>query len=168
MLRVWRERAGLEPLNADCSIERFDGIDPEAMIRQKMRQWYLALLDEGRPEFLGPPSEAAGLLTHSPDGRITCDGTVRRPVTLTLSSWERPATVMTENDAAGLVALEANPYSVAGPARPLAWRDTGGMIHASPCRKGDTIVSALAYTDPGDGLYVLDERGLSTIPTDIF
>lgn len=37
MLRTWREIAGLEPLNTDCSIERFDGIDLDSVIRLRMR-----------------------------------------------------------------------------------------------------------------------------------
>lgn len=167
MLQIWRERAGLEPINTDCSIERFDGIDLNAMIRQRMRQWYLAMLDEGRPEYLGTPSEAAELFTVTPDGRITADGTVRRTMTLQLSSWKRPAAVKDIADIAGLVPLEANLYSAAGEMSPLAWRESSGIIRVTPCTTSDAITSALAYTDPGEDLYILDERGLSTIPTDL-
>lgn len=37
MLEAWRLRAGLEPLNSDCSIERFDGIDADRIIAERMR-----------------------------------------------------------------------------------------------------------------------------------
>lgn len=58
MLQTWRDCAGLEPLSADCSIERFDGIDINSRLTRLMRQWYLALLDSAAPEFVGPPVDA--------------------------------------------------------------------------------------------------------------
>lgn len=165
MLRIWRECAGLEPLNADCTIERFDGIDLDSMIRRRMRLWYLALLDEGRPEMTGAPADATGLLTLGDGGLITAAPEVRRVVSLQLSSWARGVTVRDADDVAGRLHLEANPYSAAGPLQPAAWRDSGGIIRVAPYSASDSIAAAAAYADTGEDLYVLDERAISTIPT---
>lgn len=166
MLRIWRQSAGLEHLNSECTLTRFDGIDIDAIIGRRMRQWYLALLDEGRPELAGRPSEAAALLSVE-DGRVTADAAVRRIVSLRLSSWERPAEVADVEGLAGRIRLQANPYSAAGCASPLAWRDSGGCVRVAPCDGSDIVVEAQAYVDPGEDLYMLDERALSTIPTEL-
>ncbi len=166
MLRTWREIAGLEPLNTDCSIERFDGIDLDSVIRLRMRLWYLAMLDEGRPEYAGPACEASDKLTLS-DGIISADPSVRRITSVRLSTWTRDAVLHRYDEVCGLVALLDNPYSAAGPRSPLAWIDSNNTLRVSPCPAGATISSAKAYIDPGEDLYLFDERALSTIPTNI-
>lgn len=166
MLRIWRQTAGLEHLNSDCTITRFDGIDIDAIIGRRMRQWYLALLDEGKPDITGHPADAATLLSVE-SSRITADASVRRIVSLRLSSWDRAAEVADGADVAGRVGLQANPYSAAGCASPLAWRDSGGQVWVTPCDCNDRVSEAQAYIDPGEELYILDERALSTIPTEL-
>ena len=45
MLRLWRTRAGLEPLRTDCRVEAVDGTDADSVLEPMMRAWYLNLLD---------------------------------------------------------------------------------------------------------------------------
>lgn len=86
MLRIWRQAAGLEHVNSECTVTRFDGIDIDVVIERRMRQWYLALLDEGKPDIVGHPGEVAKLISVK-GGRVTADMSVRRIVSLRLSSW---------------------------------------------------------------------------------
>lgn len=166
MLRLWRQSAGLEHLNSECSVERFDGIDLDAIIAARMRLWYLALLDEGSPNLIGKPVDATALLSIT-DGRVMADTSVRRISSLRLSSWERPAEVVDGAAIAGRLGLQDNPYSAAGAVSPIAWRDSGGTVRVAPCGSDDYITEAYAWLDPGDDQYILDERALATIPKEL-
>lgn len=41
MLNLWREGAGLEPALVDASIERFDSVNVDGILRRAMRAWYI-------------------------------------------------------------------------------------------------------------------------------
>lgn len=169
MLEAWRRRAGLEPLNRDCTIERFDGIDADAVIAERMRQWYLDLLDNGDLKLIGSATEASSLVkarltTGNGSAVIETDPSVRRLLTIRLSGWERSAAVVDRSDAAGLIGLQDNRYSRAGTASPLAYRDEAGLVIATPAT-GVTVISAMAIIDPGADTYILDERALDSIPS---
>lgn len=44
MLALWREGAGLEPAFSEASIERFDAVNVNAILRRAMRAWYVDYL----------------------------------------------------------------------------------------------------------------------------
>lgn len=166
MLRLWRQSAGLEHINSECTVERFDGIDLDATIISRMRLWYLAMLDEGAVATVGPPHDAAELMAMA-GGKVMADASVRRIASLRLSSWERAAEVADGDTVAGRIALQDNPYSAAGPASPLAWRDRSGIVRVAPYSSDDLVTEAYAWLDPGEDTYIIDERALETIPTQL-
>ena len=43
MLERWRLYRAMEPLRADCVVERTDGLDIDTILRIQMRAWYLDL-----------------------------------------------------------------------------------------------------------------------------
>lgn len=169
MLQTWRDCAGLEPLSADCSIERFDGIDINSRLTRLMRQWYLALLDSASPEFIGPPVNATALVSlEQPDDRstavITCDPSVRRLVSIRLSGWQCEAEVRPcDRDPAML----ANRFARPGVCAPSAWRLPSSSVRVAPADAGSHIVAASAVIDPGPDVYRLDERALATIDSSL-
>lgn len=169
MLQAWRKAAGLEPSIDSCSIEAFDGIDVNDRISTLMRQWYLALLDTADPALIPPPADAAGALSlhYQGGGRaiITPDQSVRRLLSVKLSEWSRPADIVDGSSIALAIAMLDNPFSAAGPASPIAWRDSSGRIFAAPATGSSSIVSSSAVIDPGPDSYILDERALETIPS---
>lgn len=171
MLQVWRKAAGLEPYLDSCSVESFDGIDVNSRLTTLMRRWYLALLDDAPPALLAPPSDASSLVTLGPvrAGRaaLLTDSSVRRLISVRLSSWQRPATVLAASEAKAAIAMLDNPYCAAGPVSPLAWRDAAGVVCVSPAADGDTLAEASAIIDPGDDCYILDELALTSVPDDI-
>lgn len=169
MLQTWRRCAGLEPLVSACTVERFDGIDIDSRLTDMMRQWYLRLLDSGDPAMLGDAADADGLVSVAVGpcdcfARLICDASVRRLQSVRLSGWERAAAVVDGRDISRTLALQSNPYSRAGNADPIAWRDSSGAIFAVPAAPGSAIVEAKAYIDTGAETYRLDERALATIP----
>ena len=172
MLQTWRRRAGLESSAIGCSIERFDGVDVDSRLSDMMRQWYLDLLDRGDPGLAGEAADVSELISAAADGngyeaRLICGETVRRLQSVRLTGWERPATVAESRDIRRTLALQSNPYSRAGNADPIAWRDEGGHIHAIPASEGSSVAEAKGYVDTGKDCYRIDERALSTIPAEI-
>ncbi|MDE6397486.1 MAG: hypothetical protein K2K84_09455 [Muribaculaceae bacterium] len=167
MLGKWRRGALLEPALADCSVERFDGLQVDPVLRQAMRTWYLGLLREGNPAMLKVTdiSDRAGL---RPEGtgrwRVTVPADTVRILELTIEGqpWPvRTLDVNRETDRRAIAAL-GNRYcrmsftAVIGADR--QWTLTG------PPLESPGIASCRAITDPGDEIYVLDERLLDEIP----
>lgn len=69
MLALWKRRHFLEPLRADCRIERSDGVDLDAIATEEMRLWYLKQLAEAPPDMLAPSDLAmTAKVRRSPQG----------------------------------------------------------------------------------------------------
>lgn len=167
MLKLWRTAAGLEPLRSDCRVERVEGLDADAVIEPRMRSWYLRLLDTAPPQLL-PVADVADRLTLTPDpaaprAAATLPDGVRRLLSLRLTGWMRPAGPADEDEASRRAALALNPYLRPGPHSPLCIT-RGRRLTAAPFEDGDIVAEAMAVTDPGPELYILDESLLDTIP----
>ena len=114
MLRLWRAAAGLEPMRADCTVERVEGIDANAMIEPRMRTWYLRLLDTADPALL-PTADVRDEIVLSPCREHAAATAVlperaRRLLELRLTGWLNPARpcLPPEERLRGLLAR--NPY----------------------------------------------------------
>lgn len=165
MLRLWRVAAGLEPLRADCTVEIVEGIDTDAMILNRMRAWYLKLLDTAPAQLLPVADIAPDLhLAHAPGGAATATmpARARRIIDIRLSSWMQPAEPHT--DTAAVLRLAANPYCAPGPHSPACTATGRHLLLTPACAHTDTVVRAMAVTDPGPETYILDETLLDTIP----
>lgn len=166
MLALWRRNALVEPSADSCSVELFDGLKVDELLEERMRAWYLAMLDRGDPAVV---TDATGLfaVSETPDGiwrRITADTTVRRALSIRLAGWEQTAQIVRGDCAAELVAASANPYFRPTAATPAAVIAADGALYASPVI-APAVVSATATVDTGRELYRLDESALATIPT---
>lgn len=171
MLKLWRMAAGLEPLRADCTMERVDGIDLSALIEPRMRAWYLQLLDTAplhllpvedvardiAVEFCGMHEGAAGILPSS----------VRRLLEIHVTGWNAHAVPCSPDTQPRRHRLALNPYSAPGIQHPLCSL-SGRRLHMQPFEAGDIVDHALAVSDPGPESYILDDSLLSTIPTEIY
>ena len=171
MLKLWRKAAGLEPSRVDCTMERVDGIDADAVIEPRMRAWYLRLLDTAPPGLL--PAQDASRSIHIDDCQWHAGAAgllpdaVRRLLEVHLTGWKCHAVPCTPEEQPRRHRLALNPYSAPGPAHPLC-TVAGRRIHVLPFEPGDFLDYALAVVDPGPELYTLDDSLLSTIPTEIY
>lgn len=166
MLALWRRNALVEPSADSCSVELFDGLRVDELLEERMRAWYLAMLDRSDPAVV---TDATGLfaVSETADGiwrRIKVDSAVRRVLSLRLAGWEQAVNVVRDDRAAELVAASANPYLRPTAATPAAVIMADGALYASPVTE-PVIVSATATVDTGPELYRLDESALATIPT---
>ncbi|MGN0224059.1 MAG: hypothetical protein ACI4AM_08540 [Muribaculaceae bacterium] len=163
MLAIWRAALGLDTPYAECSIEQFDGINVNDLIAQRMRQWYLNLLDTADPALL-PTADIAARCTHTarPNNAaaITLSDDCRRVVHVRAASW--PMAIAPEADTA-CAALLGHPFAAPTARRPLAIAALRSLLIA-PCAPADAI-EVVAVVDPGEQLYTLDESLLATIPT---
>jgi len=170
MLKLWRKAAGLEPLRADCTVERVEGLDADAVIEPRMRAWYLHLLDTAPPGLL-PIDDVAGDIVLAPCvEHAAATGMLperaRRLLEIRVTGWNNPAQPCTVADAQRRCALALNPYSAPGASHPMCVC-TGRRIHVCPIEDGDIVHYALAVVDTGPDCYVLDESLVSMIP-DVF
>lgn len=165
MLAIWRGALGLDTAYAECSIEQFDGLNVNDLIAQRMRQWYLNLLDTADPALL-PTANIAARCTRvarpSNATTITLPDDCRRVVHVRAASW--PVAIAPTSDTAG-AALLGHPFAAPTARRPLAIATLRSILIA-PCAPADAI-EVLAVVDPGEQLYTLDESLLATIPSTI-
>ena len=166
MLALWRRALGFETLRTDCSVEAVEGIDIDAAISLRMRQWYLDLLDSADPDLL-PVSDIApqaSLSQPQNDGSaiICLPENARRVLSLRLNRWMRYASPRTPDSVSDILALMASPYGRPGIYSPLAVLLPHALMVAPA--QSDSIASLLAVIDPGPESYILDESLLALIP----
>lgn len=167
MLAIWRRAWGLEVQRADCMVEAVEGVAVDKLIEQRMRAWYVGLLDKA-PARLLPVEDISPSLTVVGLGTMASawlPAGVRRLLEIRLSGWTNPAVPadIADGSCARRMHLALNPYSAPGPAHPLAALD-GPRLYLSPFGHGWSVAAALAVVDPGENTYKLDESLLSTIP----
>jgi len=168
MLAIWRRRLHLGSSRADASVAEFEGIDTDALLLDRIRSWYLQLLDTAPPALLRV-SETGRQCTLTMVGTthalILPPSECRRVLSLKLQGWQRHVQPVTSDSAEGekMLSRLASPYSRPGNGNPTAVLMTDGSITAAPV--DIPIVESLrAVTDPGPDKYILCPALLQTIP----
>ena len=163
MLAIWRSALGLDTPYADCSVEQFVGINVNDLIAQRMRQWYLNLLDTADPALL-PTADIAARCTRvarqNNATAITVPDDCRRVLHIRAASWLTP--IPPEADTAR-AALLGHPFASPSARRPIAIASLRSIIVA-PCAPADAL-EVVAVVDPGEQYYTLDDSLLVTIPS---
>lgn len=168
MLKRRRIAAGLEPLRTDCSVERTDGIDINAMLESQMRQAYLNLLDTAPPHLVASTGLIASTepITGSKGTLITLPSSCRRVFTVRLSGWDLAAEVKPPSESMRLIGRQLNPYTratSAAPAAVLMPGDEGGTQRKIMAWPAGATAEITAAIDAGEHLYILDEAALPII-----
>ena len=163
-LARWRALRGYAPLRDDAIVSAADLPDMNMILRAEMDEWYTRLLLEGDPHLLEPENIAGDVVMPPPvDGCVTIGlppGTVR-VLSVRLSGWCAPATVITDSGCAE--ALRQNhPFTRAGASAPVAISGTDGSLRLSPVTAGDTLVS-LVCVIRREGLYTMHPSALASI-----
>lgn len=116
--------AGFKSLHADCSVERFDGIDLDAALRSRLRSAWYELLDTADPALL-PTADYTNSVTtlYESDCSVTIalPPGCRRLTSIRLRAWRRPAEIICNSDGAYPNSL-GNPYAQPGYEHPIALR----------------------------------------------
>lgn len=158
MLALWRRHLGLSPSRRDCSVEIVEGIDVDDIIAQRIRSWYLDLLDNAPPCLLPTrdysPDVRMTLSLDSPWGEIALPPQARRPLSVCLKGWVTDAPVLSPAQAAPRIARMASPFGMPGPCEPLAIRGPDGIVRVTPL--AGPVSSLIAVDDPSPDAYTLD------------
>lgn len=167
MLALWKKELRLEPVVRDCTVERDDGIDIDALLELHIRQWYAHLLNTAPVEWL-PVEDVKADVALTTDAHGMVSATVPpqcvRPVEWQLTAWQRPVTQFLAPDShEAQVALD--PYTGAGPNRPAAI-DYGNrlLLLAIATSTQPALATARCVVRPADGTFAFHQAALATIP----
>lgn len=168
MLAQWMLRRHLEPVRADCVVERSDALDLETICAMEMRGWYLDLLATATPNLLAPCDIAADCeVEAAPDGysvEIWLPDNVVRPLSARLAGWMRSAAV--DDGTVESAVRCASRFSAGGIANPVALVEPGGRLRLfsrPSSRRAPVLESLVAVIDEGERFYSFDERALALI-----
>lgn len=165
MLEYCRTAGGLGHYRTDCSIERTDGIDADAMLGGYIRSRYIELLDTADVGMLYPEDIRDEVVRTSTPGMdcallrpvVDC----RRHLSVRLDGWERSTAILPVSEYEHAEALSRNPYTAPGASTPLAVLTPEGDVAAWPA--SGAVLSYFAVTDRGEDTYRLDERAFGEL-----
>ena len=170
MLDLWKLRIGLTQARRDCTMEREDGIDADALLLSDIRQWYAHTLALA-PTHLLPVEDVAGSVFAdiATDGSITVklpDNCVR-PLCWHIEGWERDVTTFHSPDS--LIAMQQSVKWLRGnEAHPIAvLHDSVLKLYSVTPGFGGDIDKALCVVRPADGSYQFGSELISTFTTSI-
>ncbi len=152
MLNLWRYARTAEPLRLDCTVNRTEGTDFDAMLTEEMRAWYLTQLDEAPEEMLAPEEVASEAETSGLYGatHVKLPDSARRILRLRFAGWD--AATVPDSDPMIVRRMASNPYC----RRPMAARISPREVIV--CGAKGALESVTAIVDPGPEIYIFDDK----------
>lgn len=161
--------AGLAPLRTDGTIEYTDGIDINAILEERLRAWYLKLLDSG--DAIATAAEDISSLATVSMFDAPAGGTIiklprlcRRVFSIQMQGWNRACPILTPDWQDTVIALQQNPFSEAKADRPIAVMgndfNAGSVPSIMVWPYDNAVTTLIGCMDPGPDHYVLDEAAL--------
>lgn len=167
MLSYLRTLMRLEPQRSDCTIEYTDGIDTDALLEDRLRQWYLDILRNADRSYIAEEDVAASCGVRP--GDAPAGGTVIelperavRVFEVRLSGWTSAAEVFPANVLRSIIRRQGNMFMAATADAPVAvMNGDGRTVFAYP--SSGQVESVKCAADTGPSCYVLDESALSLL-----
>ena len=116
--------AGFESLHSDCSVERFDGIDLDAVLRPRLEADYLKWLDSADHDLLRLEDVRGRVSLTSRGGASVLElpDDCRRLVAVRLAGWSRRADIIDADSGDRRLRCIGNEFAQPGNEHPLAIR----------------------------------------------
>ncbi len=158
MLEIWRRARADGPLRLDCTVDRTDGPDVDAILTDEMRAWYLSLLDSAPVSRLALCNNAELARINAADDGIlmlTAPAGCRRIISVFFDGWNIPVSVEPRH---ALPSSLRNPFC----RRPRAFAlapDRIAVIGAS-----GKLKEMNCAMDISDKVYIFDDSALNDIP----
>lgn len=155
MLEIWKRNRMVEPLRLDCTVQRTDGPDVDAMLIEEMRSWYLNLLDFGPESAIIPCDVTETCTVESLDhgnAVITAPEGCRRILSVWFAGWDFPLKVTDSPTPA-----DSNPYC----RRPAAYRLAPDRIAVSGT--SGNLREVKCALDVSPQIYIFDDSALKII-----
>lgn len=167
MLDLWKTVMRLTPVRRECTIERDDGIDLDALLKLHIGQWYAHLLATAPPRWL-PVADLRDQVALTAQASGVVDAALPpqcvRPVEWRLSNWSRSVSQFLDP---GDPQAQAQ-YSewTRGSSQQPAIVDHGRhlTLYSGIAGVEPHLDMARCVTRPEQGTYVFHQAALSTIP----
>ncbi|MDO4510392.1 MAG: hypothetical protein Q4B68_01065 [Bacteroidales bacterium] len=165
MLDLWKTMMHLQPVRRECTIEREDGVDVDALLLIRIRQWYAALL-QSAPEGVVPVEDVKDRvrLEVASNGVVTAviPPECVRPVEWKLTAWEKSVTLFLEPGVPEEAYLH-NEWTRPCTCNPAAV-DYGNrlLLFSQPAGEQPSLATARCVVRPADGTYVFHASALSS------
>lgn len=175
LIGLVRLMSGLDGTRSDVAIETTDGLDVDAMIGHRLRQWYLELLDTAPVEMLAPENMASSAMLSTVEvsgikaTRAIMPGNCRRVLEVRLRDWLRSVPVLPYENLAAVINRQQNPFTAATASHPIAVYGAsaiGGVaapVMMFPAMATPQLSYLLGVSDPGENIYTFDERALDIL-----
>lgn len=166
MLAYWRLHLNLDPSRHGSDITRADGIDLDAQLTQRIRQWYATLLATSPVESLPQADITAQLAVRVNSDRsveIPFPANLISPVAVKLRSWAVPVTEFVTPDTPTAL-QQRSAYLRGGSVAPVAVMYPDRLVLYSAASATDRVESFIAAVRPPAGTYIVDEAMLASIP----
>lgn len=163
-LAQWRMMRGFAPLRNDAAVTRTDGIDLDSLLEAEMDAWYRRLIRDGDGDTLVAEELAGDIILPEPsEGCVTVSlpPEVARVLTVRLSGWRCPATVVTDPESATAL-RQLHPYTRAGADSPVAVSYPDSRLALYPATAFDTL-DTLQCVMLRDDEFVMDSSALNLI-----
>lgn len=165
LVQMFALRRGYEPLRADCSVVRSDGVDLQQLLAHEVRSRYASALMTLAIECL-PTDDVSSQtrLVVLPDGSGVIDlpENAVRTGEVKLSSWVTGVTPTAEDGC--IVQSQSNQWSRGGRYEPVAVERGNRLYVYSPDPKGDAVETLMVVRMPGmNEPYAMTEPLLNAI-----
>ncbi len=119
-----KKLAGFSSLHEDCTVERFDGIDIDSVLRPRLEAEHLQRLDSADLDLLRLEDVRARVALASRGGVTVLElpPDCRRLVSVRLSGWKRQAEIVDADSGDPRLKRIGNEYALPGAEHPLAVR----------------------------------------------
>lgn len=167
MLALWKQVMRVTPVRRECVVERDDGIDLDAYLLVRLRQWYAHLLVTAPLEWV-PVEDLKAEVPLAADERGVVTATLPercvRPVEWMLAGWTRSVTAFPAADAPE-AAAQRSEWTQGGPCRPAIVRhDDRLMLYGVAPGTQPQLVLARCVAVPAAGRYRFHADALATLP----
>lgn len=167
MLTLWRRVMHLDPVRRECTVERDDGIDVDALLLIHLRQWYAHLLVTAPLEWV-PIEDVRAQVDVSADqqGVVTAvlPSCAVRPVEWQLAGWDHSVTTFVDPHTP-LARRQLNMWTRSGTMDPAAvWHPGRLTLYSLPAGVSPVLLLARCVAAPEQNRYVFHQSALETLP----
>ena len=167
MIALWRKVMNIDVARRECSVERADGIDVDALLQQHIDVWYGNLLQTAPLKWV-PVSDVAQLVNVSADAEgvvtLVLPEHCVRLMEVQMQGWRQSVCEFASPDSE-VAHMQASQWLRGGNCNPVAVAYDNRVVLYSITHAQEPVVAlARGVIRPHDGSYVFSEQAISTIP----
>lgn len=169
MLALWKQVMRLDTPRRDCTVEWDDGIDLDALLLTKIKQWYAHLLNTAPAHLLPIEDVAAQVSLTTSRGVViaTPPHHCVRPVEWKLAEWQRSVTEFLD-PCSHEAMLQLNEWTRGGACNPAIIDYGFQLLMMTTSGSSPQLELARCVVRPADGTYQFHSSLLDTIKYDDF